>query len=75
MTRDSYFRVGNINSRRNEERKTKETTMPSIDQQTSSRGTGSGRARWIAIAVAVAVLAVGVVLLALYGGGGSSGGY
>jgi hypothetical protein len=31
--------------------------------------------RWIAIAAVLAVLAVGVVLLVVYGGGGSAPGY
>jgi hypothetical protein len=49
--------------------------MPSLNQQTSPRGTGSGHARWIAIAAVVLAVALGVVLLVLYGGGGSSTGY
>ena len=49
--------------------------MPSVNQQTSPQRTGPGRTRWVAITVAVAVVAVGVVLLVLYGGGGSSAGY
>ena len=49
--------------------------MPSLNQPTSPHGAGSGHARWIAIAAVVAVIAVGVVLLAVYGGGGSSPGY
>ena len=49
--------------------------MAPFDQQTSPQGTGSHNARWIAIVVAVAAVAVGVVLLVLYGGGGSSPGY
>jgi flagellar basal body-associated protein FliL len=49
--------------------------MTTLDQQTSPQGTGSGNRRWIAIAVVVGVVAVGVVLLVLYGGGGSAPGY
>jgi hypothetical protein len=49
--------------------------MASLNQQTSPQGTGSGYGRWIAIGLVVAAVAVGVVLLVLYGGGGSSPGY
>ena len=40
--------------------------------QTSPHRTGSGHGRWIAIAAVVAAVAVGIVLLAVYGGGGGS---
>jgi hypothetical protein len=49
--------------------------MPIGNQQTSPHGTGSGHTRAITIAVVLTVVAIGVVLLVLYGGGGSSGGY
>ena len=49
--------------------------MTSLNQQTSRNGTPSAYGRWIAIAVVVSVVAVGVVLLVLYGGGGSAPGY
>ena len=48
--------------------------MASLNQ-TSPHGTGSGYGRWIAIAAVVAAVAVGIVLLAVYGGGGSASGY
>jgi hypothetical protein len=53
----------------------KEATMASLNQQTSSRGPGTGYARWIVIAVVVAAVVAGVVLLLIYGGGGSAPGY
>ncbi len=49
--------------------------MPALTQPTSPHGTGSGHARWIVIAAVVAAIVVGVVLLAVYGSGGSSPGY
>lgn len=36
---------------------------------------GSNRARWIALVLVGAAIAIGIVLLVLYGGGGSSGPY
>jgi hypothetical protein len=49
--------------------------MPSIDQQhLRPNDSGSHVTRWIVIAVAVAAVA-GVVLLVVYGGGGSAPGY
>jgi hypothetical protein len=48
--------------------------MASINQ-TSPNGTGSGHGRWIAIGAVIAAVVVGVVLLAVYGGGGSATGY
>jgi hypothetical protein len=47
--------------------------MASLNQQTTPQGTGSGYGRWIVIGLVVAAVAVGVVLLAVYGGGGSTG--
>ena len=47
--------------------------MPSLDQHTSPQG--SGHTRLIVIGAGIAVVAVGVVLLVVYGGGGSSTGY
>lgn len=49
--------------------------MPAVNQQTSQHGPGWGYRRWIVIAAVVAAVAVGIVLLALYGGGGASTGY
>ena len=50
--------------------------MPSIDHQGRSQEPVSRHARSIAIGGAVAALVVlGVVLLVLYGGGGSGTGY
>ena len=49
--------------------------MPTLNQQMRPHEAGSHHARWIAIAVVVAAVAVGIVLLVLYGGGGSSPGY
>jgi hypothetical protein len=49
--------------------------MPSLNQQTSQHGAGSRHTRWILIGAVVAAVAVGVVLLAVYGGGGSGPGY
>jgi hypothetical protein len=54
---------------------TKEAFMPSLDQHTSPQGSGSGHTRLIVIGAVIAVVAIGVVLLAVYGGGGSSTGY
>jgi hypothetical protein len=49
--------------------------MPSLNQPTSPHGTGSGHARRIVIAAVVAASVIGVVLIAVYGSGGSSPGY
>jgi hypothetical protein len=49
--------------------------MPSLDQQMSPHGTGSHYVRWIVIAAVIAAVALGVVLLVVYGGGGSAPGY
>ena len=46
--------------------------MPSLNQHMSQPGAGPHYGRWIAIAVVIAAIAVGVVLLAIYGGGGGS---
>jgi hypothetical protein len=63
-------------ARISEHEATKEALMPSIDQQPSSQRPTTGHARSIAIGAAVAALvAIGVVLLVLFGGGGSSTGY
>jgi hypothetical protein len=44
--------------------------------QTPERGRGSwSRTRWLVLSVIVAAIAVGVVLIAMYGGGGTGGGY
>jgi hypothetical protein len=46
--------------------------MPSLNQQLSPHEGGSHHTRWIVIAVALAAVAVGVLLVAIYGGGGGS---
>jgi hypothetical protein len=44
--------------------------------QTPQRGRKSwSRTRWLVLSVIVAAIAVGVVLIAMYGGGGTGGGY
>jgi hypothetical protein len=60
------------NASRAPEEQTEEATMSSLNEQMGKHGFGRGYGRWIAIAVAFAVVALGVVLLALYGGGGGS---
>jgi hypothetical protein len=47
----------------------------SPDQRTSQQGTGAGHTRLIVIGAVIAAIAIGVVLLAVYGSGGSSTGY
>lgn len=49
--------------------------MASLNPQTTPQGTGSGNRRWVVVAAVLAAVAIGVVLLALYGGGGSGPGY
>ena len=49
--------------------------MPSLNQQLSPHGAGSRHTRWIVIALLVATAVIGVVLLVVYGGGGSGAGY
>jgi hypothetical protein len=49
--------------------------MSSPDQPTSQQGTGAGHTRLIVIGAVIAAIAIGVVLFAVYGGGGSSTGY
>jgi hypothetical protein len=44
--------------------------------QTPQRGRKSwSRTHWLVLSVIVAAIAVGVVLIAMYGGGGTGGGY
>lgn len=57
---------------RKERGTTKEASMPALNEQMSSQGADSHRGRWIGIALVVAAVAVGIVLLAVYGGGGGS---
>jgi hypothetical protein len=71
----NVFQVATHNRAALEAAQAKEVAMPSINQQTSPHGTGSGHGRRIAILAAILAVAIGVLLLVLYGGGGSSTGY
>ena len=46
--------------------------MPSINQQLSPNDSGSHTTRWVVIGIVIAAVVVGLVLLAIYGGSGSS---